>query len=97
MSLTSCFHRRAHRAAHRHAAAHAHAAHSHDGHAEHQHEKSESGHSHETSAHHYKTGHIVKVLPSRCVKRTVRGRVYYHDGRHWYSKRNNTFVVVVKP
>ncbi|MCM8536656.1 MAG: hypothetical protein NE334_12030 [Lentisphaeraceae bacterium] len=98
MSLTSCLHRRAHRVAHRQAAhAHAHAAHSHEGHAEHQHENSDSGHTHESTTHHYKTGHVVKVLPARCVKRTIRGRVYFHDGRHWYSKRNNTYVVVVKP
>ena len=46
---------------------------------------------------HHKTGHVVTVLPKRCVKRTIRGAVFYHDGHHWYRRHARGYVVVVKP
>ena len=86
--LCSCAARRAHRHAHAHAHAEKHA-----------HEHSGADHSHEGEVNHthYKVGHVVTVLPRRCVRRTVRGAVFYHDGHHWYRKHARGYIVVVKP
>ena len=85
--LCSCAARRAHRHAHAHEAAERHAEkhsndHSHEGHVEHS---------------HHKVGHVVTVLTRRCVTRTVRGAVFYHDGHHWYRKHARGYIIVVKP